>query len=94
MDVTQVYVGQRIQVNVPGIGDHGQLGTIKKVRRNQCFVRLDWDQRLQHVVRFYATDLDPVPDEYSTRTVARDHAADAANAPAHVGLPARGDAHE
>jgi hypothetical protein len=63
MDVTQVYVGQRIQVNVPGIGDHGQLGTIKKVRRNQCFVRLDWDQRLQHVVRFYAKDLDPVPDE-------------------------------
>ncbi len=63
MDVAQVYVGQRIRVNVPGIGDHGQLGTIKKVRGNQCFVRLDWDQRLQHLVRFYAKDLDPVPDE-------------------------------
>ncbi len=62
MDVTEVYVGQRIRVNVPGIGDHGQLGTIKKVRGNQCFVRLDWDQRLQHVVMFYAKDLDPVPD--------------------------------
>ena len=93
MDVTQVYVGQRIQVNVPGIGDHGQLGTIKKVRRNQCFVRLDWDQRLQHVVRFYATDLDPVPDDHDPHA-SPGHAADAANAPAHAGLTARGDAHE
>jgi hypothetical protein len=63
MDVTQVHVGQRIRVNVPGIGDHGQLGTIKKVRRNQCFVHLDWDQRLQHVVMLYADDLDPVSTE-------------------------------
>jgi hypothetical protein len=50
-------------VNVPGIGDHGHLGTIKKVRRNQCFVHLDWDQRFQHVVMLYAEDLDPVPNE-------------------------------
>jgi len=64
MEVAHVHVGQRIRVNVPGIGDHGQLGTIKKVRGNQCFVRLDWDQRLQHVVMFYAADLDLVPDPH------------------------------
>ena len=63
MDVPQVYVGQRIRVNVPGIGDHEQRGTIKKIRGNQCFVHLDWDQRPQRVVMFYATDLDPVPSE-------------------------------
>ncbi len=63
MDVPQVYVGQRVQVNVLGIGDHGQLGTVKRVRRNQCFVHLDWDPRFQHVVMLYAKDLDPVPPE-------------------------------
>jgi len=63
MEAAHVHVGQRIRVNVPGLGDHGQLGTIKKVRGNQCFVRLDWDQRLQHVVLFYAKDLEPVPNE-------------------------------
>ena len=63
MDVTQVYVGQRIRVNVPGIGDHGQLGTIKRIRRNQCFVHVDWDPRFHHVVMLYAKDLDPVSDE-------------------------------
>lgn len=63
MDVAHVYVGQRIRVNVPGIGDHGQLGTIKKVRRNQCFVHIDWDARFQHVVMLYAKDLDPIPSE-------------------------------
>ena len=87
MDIAQVHVGQRIRVNVPGIGDHGQLGTIKKVRGNQCFVRLDWDQRLQHAVMFYAQDLDPVPDHHYPH-VTSGHAADEANAPAHPGLTA------
>ncbi len=63
MDVAQVHVGQRIRVNVPGIGDHGQLGTVKQVRRNQCFVHLDWDPRFHHVVMLYAKDLDPAPNE-------------------------------
>jgi hypothetical protein len=63
MEQEHVHVGQRIRVNVPGIGDHGQAGTIKKLRGNQCFVHLDWDQQLQHTVMFYAADLDRLPDE-------------------------------
>jgi hypothetical protein len=63
MEQEHVHVGQRIRVNVPGVGDHGQVGTVKKLRGNQCFVHLDWDQRLQHTVMFYAADLDRVPDE-------------------------------
>jgi hypothetical protein len=46
----------------PASGIMGNSARSKKVRGNQCFVRLDWDQRLQHVVMFYAKDLDPVPD--------------------------------
>ena len=63
MEQEQVRVGQRIRVNMPGAGDHGQVGTIKKVRGGNCYVHLDWDQRQQHVVLFYATDLEPIPDE-------------------------------
>ena len=63
MEATQVHYGQRVRVNVPGIGDHGQLGTIKKIRRDRCYLRLDWDQRVQHFVWFYAADLELVPDE-------------------------------
>lgn len=63
MDIEQPRVGQRIRVNVPGLGDHGQVGTIKKVRGRSCYVKLDWDQRAQHVVLFYAADLDRLPDE-------------------------------
>ena len=63
MDVEQVRVGQRIRVQVPGLGDHGQAGTIRKVRGSRCYVHLDWDERPQHVVWFYATDLEQVPDE-------------------------------
>ena len=43
MELEQVRFGQRVRVNVPGIGDHGQLGTVKKVLGNKCFVHLDWD---------------------------------------------------
>ncbi len=63
MQPDEVRYGQRVRVNVWGIGDHGQVGTVKKVRGTRCAVRLDWDQRLQHVVWFYATDLDPVEEE-------------------------------
>ena len=63
MEQEQVRVGQRIRVNMPGAGDHGQVGTIKKVRDVKYYVHLDWDQRLQHVVLFYAADLERVPDE-------------------------------
>ena len=63
MEPEELRVGQRIQVHVPGIGDHGQVGTIKKVQASRCYVHLDWDPRLQHVVLFYATDLKRLPDE-------------------------------
>lgn len=62
MEAEQVRVGQRIRVNVPGVGDHGQVGTIKRVQGGKCYIHLDWDQRQQHVVVFYAADLERVPD--------------------------------
>jgi hypothetical protein len=58
-----VCYGQRIRVNLPGVGDHGQVGTVRKVRGNTCFVHLDWDQHPRHVVVFYAADLELVADE-------------------------------
>jgi hypothetical protein len=63
MELQQVRYGQRIRVNVPGIGDHGQIGTVKKVRDGRCYVHLDWDERPHHVVMLYAADLDLIPDE-------------------------------
>ena len=63
MEQEHVRVGQRIRVNVPGMGDHGQVGTIKKLRGGGCYVHLDWDERPQRVVLFYATDLERMPDE-------------------------------
>ena len=41
----ELHVGQRIRVNVPGIGDDGQLGTIKRVRGDKYDVHLDWDDQ-------------------------------------------------
>ncbi len=58
MEQEQARVGRRIQVNMPGAGDHRQVGTIKKIRSGKCYVHLDWDQQPQHLVMFYATDLD------------------------------------
>ena len=63
MKLEDVHYGQRIRVNVPGIGDHGQVGTITRIHDIRCFVHLDWDQRPRHVVMFYAADLDRVADE-------------------------------
>ena len=45
MDVEQVHVGQRVRINVPGIGDHRQAGTLKKVQGGKCYVHLDWAVR-------------------------------------------------
>ena len=59
MDLEQIQVGQRIRVNAPGLGDQGQVGTIKKVQGNRCYVHLDWDERPQQVVWFYAAALVP-----------------------------------
>jgi hypothetical protein len=58
MQLEQVKSGQRIRVNLPGLGDHGQVGTIRKIWNDRCYVHLDWDQRASHVVWFYAADLD------------------------------------
>ena len=63
MDVEQVQVGRRVRVHVPGLGDHGQVGIVKKVRGDRCYVHLDWDTRPTHVVLFYAADLEPIPDK-------------------------------
>ncbi len=37
----------------------GRSGRSKKVQGNRCYVHLDWDERPQHVVWFYAADLVP-----------------------------------
>lgn len=58
MEQEQARIGQRVQVNMRGAGDHRQVGTIKKMRSGKCYVHLDWDQQPQHLVMFYATDLD------------------------------------
>jgi hypothetical protein len=61
MELHQLRIGQRVRVNVPGIGDHGQVGTVKQVRDLRCYVHLDWDERPHRVALFFAADLDEVP---------------------------------
>lgn len=63
MKLEDVRYGQRVRVNVPGIGDHGQVGMVTRVRDVRCFVHLDWDQRPRHDVVFYAADLERLPEE-------------------------------
>jgi hypothetical protein len=63
MNMDQVQYGQRVRVNMPGLGDHGQAGTVKKVRSGWCHVDLDWDHRQQHLVLFYPQDLELLPEE-------------------------------
>ncbi len=60
-----VQYDQRVRVNVPGMGDHGHVGTVKRVRGGACSVHLDRDQRPRHLVVFFAADLDRVADERS-----------------------------
>ena len=55
--------GQRVRVHVPGLGDDGKVGTIKKVRNNRYYVHLDWDGRPQHLAMFYAADLERLGNE-------------------------------
>jgi hypothetical protein len=55
--------GQRVRVHVPGLGDDGKVGTIKKVRNNRYYVHLDWDERPQHLAMFYEADLERLRDE-------------------------------
>lgn len=63
MESEQVRVGQRIRVNMPGLGDHGQLGTVKRIQYQGCYIHLDWDPRPYHVVLHYPADLEGVPDD-------------------------------
>jgi len=53
---------QRVRVNVPGIGDHGHVGTVKRIRGGAYSIHLDRDQRPRHLVVFFAGDLDLVTD--------------------------------
>ena len=63
MQLEEAHFGQRVRVNFVGAGDHGRLGTIKKVEGGKCYIHVDWDERPQHTVMFFPSDLDPVPDE-------------------------------
>jgi hypothetical protein len=63
MNLNELHFGQRVRVNVPGIGDHGQVGTVRKVLGNKCYVHLDWNERRHHRVWFYAADLEHVSSE-------------------------------
>lgn len=60
---------QRVRVNVPGVGDHGHVGTVKRIRGGVCSVHLDRDQRPRHLFVYFAGDLDPIVDERSGATV-------------------------
>ncbi len=62
MELEQVRFGQRVRVNVPGVGDHGKAGTVKKVLNNRIYVHVDGDERSQHTALFYAADLELIPD--------------------------------
>jgi hypothetical protein len=63
MQREDIRYGQRVRVNLPGVGDHGHLGTIKGIRAGVCSVHLDRDQRPRHRVIFFAGDLDRVADD-------------------------------
>lgn len=62
MKQEDVQYGQRIRVNLPGVGDHGHVGTVKKVRGSLCSVHIDRDQRPHRVVVLFAADLDRIED--------------------------------
>lgn len=66
MEPEEARAGQRIKVNLPGVGDHGQLGTIKQVKGRMCYVHLDRAQRLQRVTTLFAQDLELVATEPQT----------------------------
>ncbi len=58
-----VQYGQRIRVNLPGVGDHGHVGTVKRIRGAVCSVHMDRDLRPHHVLVVYASDLDLLADD-------------------------------
>ena len=66
MKLEHAQFGQRIRVNMPGAGDHGQVGTIKQVRGSNCYIHLDWDEHAQRRVMFDAKYLELVPGEQAT----------------------------
>ena len=73
MELQDVRYGQRIRVNLPGVGDHGQIGTVKKVRGGACSIHLDWDRRPYHMIVLYAADLDLLPIASSSDVNVDDH---------------------
>lgn len=71
MKLDQVEYGQRVRVNMPGVGDHGKAGIIKRVRGLNCYVHLDWDQRPERQVVFSAAHLDLESTEPAPADVTR-----------------------
>lgn len=53
-----VQYDQRIRINVPGVGDHGHVGTVKRIRGGVCSIHMDRDQRPHHLLVVYASDLE------------------------------------
>jgi hypothetical protein len=69
-----VQPGQRIRINLPGAGDHGHIGTVKRIRGSVCSVHMDRDQRSHHVVVVYANDVDLLADDTLTEATLVDQA--------------------
>lgn len=57
-----VQYGQRIRINLPGVGDHGHIGTVKRIRGGVCSVHMDRDQRPHHMLVVLASDLEQLAD--------------------------------
>ncbi len=68
MELQRAQYGKRIRVNLPYAGDHGQLGTIMKVRGGKCYVHVDWDERPLHMVMFMPQDLDDIADTTAAKS--------------------------
>ena len=63
MNREDVDYGQRSRVDLPGVGDHGQVGTVTRVRGNLCSIHRDRDAHPHRVVVLYARDREQIGDE-------------------------------
>lgn len=66
MEREHVEIGQRVRVSMTGAGDDGQIGTVKQLKGNRCYVHLDWDPRPSHVILLYADYLESLPSEMTS----------------------------
>jgi hypothetical protein len=72
MERKDIQYGQRIRINLPGVGDHGQIGTVKRIRGGVCSVHLDRDQRPHHLLVVYTSDVDLLVDDTPVTAVLLD----------------------